>query len=118
MCWQQPLGPGRQELPRELGVVSTGREAYVVSAERCAAQSAARRVFHPIYVMRRPMCGCPIVVMIPEVVCSRGPRPRLLLYRVAVRTDGSAPDYGSFIRTHQGNLSGTHFGLMGVSRAV
>lgn len=28
------------------------------------------------------------------------------------------PDYGSFIRTHQGNLSGTHFGCFGVSRAI
>lgn len=27
-------------------------------------------------------------------------------------------DYGSFVRTHRGNLSGTHLGLLGVSRAV
>ena len=28
------------------------------------------------------------------------------------------PDYGSVIRTHQGNLSGTHFGRFGVSGAI
>ena len=27
-------------------------------------------------------------------------------------------DYGSFSRTHQGNLSGTHFGCFGVSGAI
>jgi len=27
-------------------------------------------------------------------------------------------DYGSFVRTHLGNLSGTHFGCFGVLRAV
>lgn len=30
----------------------------------------------------------------------------------------SITDYGSFSRTHQGNLSGAHFGCFGVSGAI
>jgi hypothetical protein len=41
-----------------------------------------------------------------------------LLGAVVDRTAAWACDYGSFCRTHQGNLSGTHFGCFGVSGAI
>jgi hypothetical protein len=45
----------------------------------------------------------------------------LLVIKSKNMTDATCctvPDYGSFVRTHRGNLSGTHFDGFGVSRAV